>query len=100
MTRKTLGMTTVVDQKGNLIGIFTDGDLRRSIDQGVNINTARIGEVMTVAPRTIRKDMLAAEALGLMEQDGKRQITTLIVEEDRKPIGVLHVHAILNAGIY
>lgn len=100
MTQKTLGMTTIVDSAGRLVGIFTDGDLRRSVDQGVDINSALIGDVMTQAPRTIVKEMLAAEALGLMEESGKAQITCLIVESEQRPIGVVHVHDILNAGVY
>lgn len=96
MTEKGLGLTTVVDDEGRLLGIFTDGDLRRTVDQGVNINQAVIGKVMTAQPLTIQKEMLAAEALGLMES---RKITALVVEEDGQPVGIIHMHDILRAGV-
>lgn len=96
MTEKGLGLTTIVDGDGQLLGIFTDGDLRRTVDQGVDINTALIGKVMTAQPLTIHKDMLAAEALGLMEG---RKITALVVEEERQPVGIIHMHDILRAGV-
>lgn len=96
MTEKGLGLTTVVDDQGRLLGIFTDGDLRRTVDQGVNINQAVIGKVMTAQPLTIQKEMLAAEALGLMES---RKITALVVEEDGQPVGIIHMHDILRAGV-
>lgn len=96
MTRKGLGLTTVVDQNGKLLGIFTDGDLRRTVDQGLDINTALIGKVMTAQPLTVHKEMLAAEALGLME--GKK-ITALVVAEEHQPIGIIHMHDILRAGV-
>ncbi|MGQ9426171.1 KpsF/GutQ family sugar-phosphate isomerase [Gilvimarinus sp. F26214L] len=96
MTEKGLGLTTVVDEEGELIGIFTDGDLRRSVDHGVDINHASIGDVMTSKPKTVHKEMLAAEALGLMED---RKITALVVEEDHHPIGIIHMHDILRAGV-
>lgn len=96
MTEKGLGLTTVTNSEGDLLGIFTDGDLRRTVDQGLDINQATISKVMNAKPSTIHKDMLAAEALGLMEQ---RKITALIVEEDHKPIGIIHMHDILRAGV-
>ncbi len=96
MTEKGLGLTTVTDSNGELLGIFTDGDLRRTVDQGVDINTVNIGKVMTAKPSTIHKEMLAAEALGLMEQ---RKITALVVEENHKPVGIIHMHDILRAGV-
>ena len=98
MSEKTLGMTTIVDGEGKLQGIFTDGDLRRSIDAGIDINTAAISEVMNPKPKTIDRNMLAAEALGIMES-GSKGITTLVVEEADRPVGVIHLHAILKAGI-
>lgn len=96
MTEKGLGLTTVVDDQGGLLGIFTDGDLRRTVDQSIDINTVSIGKVMTAKPKTIHKEMLAAEALGLMEE---KKITALVVEEDRQPIGIIHMHDILRAGV-
>ena len=96
MTEKSLGLTTVLDDGGKLVGIFTDGDLRRSIDRGVNIGAATIEQVMTKNPLTIDKEMLAAEALGLMED---KKITALVVVENKQPVGVLHMHDILRAGV-
>jgi arabinose-5-phosphate isomerase len=96
MTEKGLGLTTVVDEQGELLGIFTDGDLRRSVDHGTDINHATMAEVMNRSPKTIHKEMLAAEALGLMED---KKITALVVEENHHPVGVIHMHDILRAGV-
>lgn len=97
MTAKGFGMTTVVDEQEQLIGVFTDGDLRRSLDQGVDINTATMREVMTAKPMTVPHHRLAAEALGIMDQ---KKITALVVENDQQQaIGLLHMHDLLKAGI-
>lgn len=97
MTEKGFGMTTIVSDGNELLGVFTDGDLRRCMDQGVDINTVAIGEVMTRGCKAIGASSLAAEALRLMET-GK--ITALVVEDpDHHPIGVIHMHDILRAGI-
>lgn len=97
MTAKSLGMTSVVNDSDELIGVFTDGDLRRSIDTGIDIGCALIGQVMTANPKTVHKNMLAAEALGIMEEN---KITALIVEDDgHHPLGVVHLHDILKAGV-
>ena len=96
MTQKSLGMTTVLDQQGTLCGIFTDGDLRRSLDQHINIHQTPIATIMTKKCITISKNMLAAEALQIME---KHKITSLVVVEEKKPVGVVHMHDILRAGI-
>lgn len=96
MTQKGLGMTTVVDAKNQLLGVFTDGDLRRAIDQQVDINTATVGEVMTPNCLTIPPNMLAAEALGIMETN---TITALVVADDKQTRGVVHMHDLLKAGV-
>lgn len=96
MTEKGLGLTTVVDEEGELLGIFTDGDLRRSVDHSIDINTATMGEVMNRSPKTVHKEMLAAEALGLMED---KKITALVVEENHQAVGIIHMHDILRAGV-
>lgn len=96
ITRKSLGMTTVLDQQGALCGIFTDGDLRRTLDQNIDIHQTPIASVMTKKCVTISKNMLAAEALQLME---KHKITSLVVVEESKPVGVVHMHDLLRAGI-
>lgn len=97
MTRKKLGMTSIVDDHGKLIGIFTDGDVRRAFDQYADVHKTIIHEVMTSNPKTIPCDMLAAEALNLME---KHKITSLVVADNHKhPIGIIHIHDILLAGV-
>ena len=97
MTEKGFGMTTVVDSNNKLMGVFTDGDLRRVIDQNIDIGTATMEQVMSPNPKTISDAILAAEALTIMES---ASITALIVEDhSRHPIGVLHMHDILRAGV-
>jgi len=97
MTEKGFGMTTVIDEQQQLIGVFTDGDLRRCVDQGKDLSQALMSDVMSANPKTVHKDILAAEALGIMEE---RSITALVVEDDAKhPIGVLHMHDLLRAGV-
>ena len=97
MTEKGFGMTTVVDADDTLLGVFTDGDLRRVIDQKLDISSASMQMVMSANPKTISRDILAAEALTLMEASS---ITALIVEDDQHhPVGVLHMHDILRAGV-
>ncbi|MFL0804200.1 MAG: KpsF/GutQ family sugar-phosphate isomerase [Agarilytica sp.] len=97
MTTKGFGLTVVLQENQALAGIFTDGDLRRCIDKKLDINQLNTGEVMTQNPRTIDQGMLAAEALGIMQNN---KITALVVEnEHAKVIGVLHMHDLLRAGI-
>lgn len=97
MTAKRLGMTTIVDNDDTLLGIFTDGDLRRALDKGVDINTAEIKNIMTKQCKTIVADVLAIEALELME---KHNILVLVVTDaNKKVIGVIHMHDILKSGI-
>ena len=97
MTQKGFGMTTIMSREGKLIGIFTDGDLRRIFDLSINIATTPISDVMSVSPKTIHQDMLAAEALTIMENS---TITALVAEDDNhNPTGVVHLHDILRAGV-
>ena len=97
MTRKGLGLTCITDGEGRLAGIFTDGDLRRTLDQDVDIRNARIEQVMTPRCKTVRQGVLAAEALKIME-DGK--ISGLfVVDADGKPVGALNMHDLLRAGV-
>ena len=97
MTEKGFGMTTVVSDDNTLLGVFTDGDLRRIVDGKVDINSATMADVMSANPKTIHGEILAAEALKIMEDS---TITALIVEdENHHPIGVLHMHDILRAGV-
>lgn len=97
MSEKGFGMTTVMDQTGNLLGIFTDGDLRRSIDKGVDIRTAKVGELMNTHPKMLRENTLAAEALALMEQ---AKINVLLITNEQKAlVGVVKINDLLRAGI-
>ena len=97
MTRKRLGMTTVVDAEGRLSGIITDGDLRRLHIRDVSIADLRAGDVATPNPKVIGGDELAAKALEVMETF---TITSLvIVGEGSRPTGVIHLHDILRAKI-
>ena len=95
-TSKGLGMTTVAKADGSLAGIFTDGDLRRAIDHGVNIQNAVMTDVMTRECKTTTPGALAAEALKIME-DGK--INALVVQSDGKTVGVINMHDLLRAGV-
>ncbi|PYM64028.1 MAG: D-arabinose 5-phosphate isomerase [Candidatus Rokuibacteriota bacterium] len=97
MTKKKKGMTTVVDAGGRLAGVITDGDLRRLHLHGTPIDELSAGAVATAEPKTIRDDDLAAKALEVMET---WQITSLvIVDGERRPIGLIHMHDILRAKI-
>lgn len=97
MTQKKLGMTTVVNNQGKLTGIFTDGDIRRAFDKNVDIHQTTVAQVMTKNPRVISASLLAAEAVHIMET---YKITALIVTDaTNKPIGVVHMHDILRAGV-
>ncbi|MYM64636.1 KpsF/GutQ family sugar-phosphate isomerase [Pseudomaricurvus sp. HS19] len=97
MTTKGFGMTTIIDTDNQLLGVFTDGDLRRSVDHGLDLSTALITDVMSANPRTVNGNTLAAEALGIMEE---RKITALVVEDnDKHVIGLIHMHDILRAGV-
>ena len=97
MTQKGFGMTTVISKEKKLLGIFTDGDLRRAIDQKVNIASTTMADVMSPNPKTINQDILAVEALTIMESTA---ITALVVEDEKgHPTGVLHLHDILRAGV-
>jgi len=94
MTTKRFGCVGAVDGDGRLVGVITDGDLRRHMGAALLTHTA--GTVMTRGPKTIRPQALAAEALGLMNAN---KITSLFVVEDGKPIGILHIHDCLRAGV-
>jgi arabinose-5-phosphate isomerase len=97
MTRKRLGMTLVVDGGGKLLGIYTDGDLRRTLDREVDLRKARISDVMTKNGRAIRGDALAAEAVRMMET---HKINALpVVDETGRVTGALNMHDLLRAGV-
>ena len=94
MTSKGFGIAAVADADGPLTGIVTDGDLRRKMDV---LMQSRAGDVATRDPVTVSPDLLAAEALGLMNE--KRILALLVVDDANRPIGVLHVHDLLRAGV-
>ncbi len=96
MTSKMLGCVGVIDKEGNLVGIFTDGDLRRCLGPDILTKTAQ--DVMTRNPKTISADVLAVEALNTMNTTGKG-ITQLFVLQEGKPIGIIHMHDCLRAGV-
>ena len=90
-------MTCVLDTDGRLSGVFTDGDLRRALDNEINIHQTPIEQVMTHGCITISADILAAEALHIMEENA---ITSLVaVDDESRPLGVVHLHDILKAGV-
>lgn len=97
MTEKQLGMTAIVDAGNRVIGIFTDGDLRRTLAKNLDIKNTAISEVMTPHCAVISADILAAEAMQVME---KKKINALIVVDDHKiPVGALNMHDLIRAGI-
>jgi arabinose-5-phosphate isomerase len=97
MSRKALGMTTIVDDQRRLVGVFTDGDLRRALDKLLDVHKTRMGEVMTRGGKAIRPKELAAEAVHLMEL---HSITALpVVDADGVLVGALNVHDLLRAGV-
>ena len=97
MSRKRLGMTAVVDDGGRLLGLFTDGDLRRALDQGVDVRQTPIAEVMTRNPRTVRAGQMATEAAHLMEQH--RINGLVVVDADGRAVGALNIHDLLRARV-
>ncbi|MFB1014568.1 MAG: arabinose-5-phosphate isomerase [Alteromonadaceae bacterium] len=97
MSLKGLGMTAVVDKNHQLIGLFTDGDLRRILDEEINIHQDVITSVMTPSPTTATADMLAAQAVKIMED--KKINGLIIVNENNIPIGAMNMHDLLSSGI-
>jgi len=97
MSRKGLGLTAIVDERRAVLGIFTDGDLRRTLDRQIDVHRTPMREVMTAHPKTIAPGELAAEAVRLMEQ---HHITALlVVGDDGLLVGALNVHDLLRAGV-
>lgn len=96
VSEKGLGMTGVIDSQGQLIGIFTDGDLRRTLDQRLDFHSTTIAQVMTQQPTVINGNILAASALKTMEE---RNINGLFIVENGAPIGALNMLDMLRAGV-
>jgi arabinose-5-phosphate isomerase len=98
VTSKGLGMTAIVDDGMHVLGVFTDGDLRRALDRAADLRTTRMDQVMTEKAKSVRPNMLAAEAVHLMET---HRITSLVVlDADDRIVGALNVHDLLRAGVF
>ncbi len=97
MSRKGLGMTAVVDKGKRLVGIFTDGDLRRTLDRRVDVHTARISTLVTRGCHTVEPEMVAAEALNIMETSKINAL--LVTDQESRVIGALNMHDLLRAGV-
>lgn len=96
MTDKGLGMTAIVNSGNEILGIFTDGDLRRTLDSGADIRTTIIREVMHSSCKTTSADVLAAEALHILEEN---KITSLLVAEEKQLVGALNIHDLFREGL-
>ena len=100
ITDKGLGAVSVVDAENKMIGVLTDGDIRRGLSQGFSFLTRPVTELMTKAPKTITQDKLAAEALHLMESNKPRPITVLpVIDADKHVIGLLHMTDLVRQGV-
>lgn len=97
ISEKKLGVAILTDKNGIMTGVLTDGDIRRTLIKYSNVQTLKVKDVMTLNPKTILHTELAAKALHLME---KYSITALaITDENKKPVGILHIHDLLRAGV-
>jgi arabinose-5-phosphate isomerase len=97
MSRKGLGMTSVTEPTGRLLGVFTDGDLRRVLDRSLDLNKTLMQDVMTRNPKRAKPRMLAAEAIHLMEA---HKITALpVVDDNDIVVGALNIHDLFRAGV-
>ncbi|WP_136248603.1 KpsF/GutQ family sugar-phosphate isomerase [Halomonas borealis] len=97
ITHQGLGFTCVIDAEGRLAGVYTDGDLRRTLDQFNDLSALTVDQVMTTPGKRISPDILAAEAVRLMEDN---RITALaVVDDDGRPVGALHMHDLLASGV-
>ena len=97
MSAKGFGMTTVMNAQDQLLGIYTDGDLRRSIDRGIDLHNAQVGDLMNPNPKSLRDTTLAAEALKLMEDS---KINVLLVKDQQEQlVGIVKINDILRAGV-
>ncbi len=97
MTSKMLGCVGIIDESGKLEGIITDGDLRRCMS--ADIMSKKVSDVMTQNPKVIAPDVMAVEALNMMNNTGKGITQLFVLDEDKKPIGIIHIHDCLRAGV-
>ncbi|MEY3059026.1 MAG: hypothetical protein RL000_378 [Bacteroidota bacterium] len=96
ITKKRLGLTAVINDKNELSGVITDGDLRRMLEKGVDLEKTIAKDIMSASPKTIVQDALAVHALDIMR---KHNITQLLVAEDKKYVGVIHLHDLIREGL-
>ena len=96
MTEKRLGITAVVNDKNELLGIITDGDLRRMLEKSISIDTIKAADIMSRQPKTIGPDELAVDALDQLRQNN---ITQLAVTENGKYVGIIHLHDLIREGL-
>jgi arabinose-5-phosphate isomerase len=97
MSGKGLGMTAIMDAQGRIVGVYTDGDLRRTLARGVDLKTCRVADVMTRNPHTVPPETLAAEAVALLQA---KSINGLFVVDPRGTVlGALNMHDLLRAGV-
>jgi arabinose-5-phosphate isomerase len=96
MTRKRLGVTAVIDGENNLLGIITDGDLRRMLEKSSAIDSVKVKDIMSAHPQTIEPGMLAVEALDILR---KKEISQLVVTEKGKYLGIIHLHDLIREGL-
>jgi arabinose-5-phosphate isomerase len=99
MTSKRLGVTGICNKEGRLVGIVTDGDLRRALEREDNILNRRASTMMTKSPKTIGKNDLAAKALHSMEEFSITSLFVLAEDDSGRPIGIVHMHDLLKAGV-
>jgi len=96
MSQKALGMTAVIDKDNHLAGIFTDGDLRRTLESNIDIKVTKMSDVMTANPFVLSEDTLAYNAVNLIQE---KKITSVIVTKENKVIGALNIHDLFRAGL-
>ena len=97
ISRKRMGMTAVLDAERHVVGVFTDGDLRRSLERNIDLRSTPVAEVMTRTPRTIRPDALAAEAVEMMETSKTTQLP--VVDAENRIVGALNIHDLFRAKV-
>jgi arabinose-5-phosphate isomerase len=99
ITSKRMGVTGVADAQGNLVGVITDGDLRRALEKYGDLLTRKASEVMTRNPKWIERDSLAARAVQRMEEYSITSLFVFTSQEEGKPVGIIHLHDLLKAGV-
>jgi len=96
ITKKRLGLTAVINDNNELCGVITDGDLRRMLEKGVDLEKTTAKDIMSASPKTVAQDALAVQALDIMR---KHNITQLLVAEDKNYVGVIHLHDLIREGL-